>query len=308
MLHTPMEVPDQFPVRKTKKQKQEFRDAVCTYASSLGYPAAVEMGRFGSRNVVMGDPEAAKFLVTAHYDTPARMIVPNFCTPCNVFGYWLHKMGMWIAIALISALSGSLAGTMAGQWAIAPVSVLAVLLVMGLMLFGPANPSNVNDNTSGVVTVLEIMRTLPVNQRKQACFVLFDLEEAGFIGSGSYRAAHKKATENQLVLNLDCVGDGDHLLMIPTKKLKQDRKKLTSLYKACGYFGKKSLLVHEKGFASYNSDQKKFPLAVGICALKKSKFGLYLGRIHTPKDTVLEITNVNILRSALTTYMTCGQE
>ena len=47
-----------------------------------------------------------------------------------------------------------------------------------------------------------------------------------------------------------------------------------------------------------------FPYGVGICALKKSKFGLYLGRIHTKKDTVLEETNVNILRSALTSLIT----
>ena len=33
------------------------------------------------------------------------------------------------------------------------------------MLLGPANPNNANDNTSGVVTVLEIMRTLPENYR-----------------------------------------------------------------------------------------------------------------------------------------------
>ena len=93
------------------------------------------------------------------------------------------------------------------------------------MIFGLANKNNANDNTSGVVTLLEILRTLPENQRNKVCFVLFDLEEAGLIGSVSYRKAHKKATDHQLVLNLDCVGDGDHLLIFPTKALKQNRKK-----------------------------------------------------------------------------------
>ena len=167
------------------------------------------------------------------------------------------------------------------------------------------NKNNANDNTSGVVTLLEILRTLPENQRDKVCFVLFDLEEAGLIGSSSYRKAHKKATDHQLVMNLDCVGDGDHLLMFPTKALKKNRRKLTSLYKACGYFGNKSLLVHEKGFGIYPSDQMVFPYGVGICALQKGKHGLYVSRIHTAKDTVLEITNVNILRAALTSFISC---
>ena len=155
--------------------------------------------------------------------------------------------------------------------------------------------------------MLEIARTLPENQRHKVCFVLFDLEEAGLIGSASYRKKHKKATDRQLVLNLDCVGDGDHLMMFPTKKLRRNRKKLTSLYRACGYFGKKSLLVHEKGAAVYPSDQKQFPYGVGICALRKGKKLLYMSRIHTKKDTMLEETNVNILRAALTTFI-CRDE
>ena len=178
-----------------------------------------------------------------------------------------------------------------------------LIFLAWLLLCGPANRHNANDNTSGVVTLLEIARTLPENQRHKVCFVLFDLEEAGLLGSASYRKAHRKATDSQLVLNLDCVGDGDHIRLFPTRRLKKDRKKLTSLYLACGYFGKKDVLVQEKGFSVYPSDQANFPWGVGICALRKGKAGLYLSRIHTRRDTVLEETNVNILRAALTTFL-----
>ena len=185
------------------------------------------------------------------------------------------------------------------------VTYISVMVMIALMLAGPANKSNANDNTSGVVTLLEILRTMPENQRGKVCFVLFDQEELGMIGSSFYRSRHRKESDCQMVLNLDCVGDGDHLMMFPTKKLKKDRKKLTSLYRACGYFGKKSLTVHEKGFGIYPSDQMVFPYGVGICALRKSKFGLYVGKLHTAKDTVLEETNVNILRAALTSFICC---
>ena len=307
MLTNPMDVLTMFPVRKTKQQKHAFRDAVCIYAEKLGYPVTVESGDFGCRNVIFGDPEQAKYLVTAHYDTPVRFLFPNFATPCNGLLYLLREVCMWLVIVGITVMVGVIAALAAGEWIIPFVTTPVVLGIVGLLFFGPANKSNVNDNSSGVITVLEIMKTLPENSRAKVCFVLFDLEEAGLIGSGCYRKMHRKATDRQLVLNLDCVGDGDHIRMFPTKKLRKDRVKCTSLYKACGYFGKKNVLVHEKGFYIYPSDQRHFPYGVGICALNRRKKLLYLSRIHTKKDTVLDITNVNILRAALTTFICCDE-
>ena len=307
MLTNPMDILTMYPVRKTKSQKQVFRDGVCAYAEKLGYPVNVENGSFGCRNVIFGDPEQAKYLVTAHYDTPARLLFPNFATPCNGLLYILREVCMWLAIMGITVMAGVIAALAAGEWIIPFVTTPMVFGIVGLLFFGPANKSNVNDNSSGVITVLEIMKTLPENSRSKVCFVLFDLEEAGLIGSGHYRKMHRKVTDHQLVLNLVCVGDGDHIRMFPTKKLRKDRVKCTSLYKACGYFGKKDLLVHEKGFYIYPSDQRRFPYGAGICALNRRKKLLYLSRIHTPKDTVLDITNVNILRAALTTFI-CRDE
>ena len=202
---------------------------------------------------------------------------------------------------------GLLLGFLPGGKGFAHTAAMAVYwLLLILMFAGPANPSNANDNTSGVVTILEILRTLPENQRHKVCFVLFDLEEAGMLGSSAYRKAHKKATNTQLVLNMDCVGDGDHILIFPNKKLRKDPQRLTSLYKACGYFGKKSLLVHEKGMFVYPSDQTNFPYGVAIAACNRRKgLGYFYSRIHTPRDTVLDETNVNLLRAALTTLICC---
>jgi len=230
MLNRPLDILTQFPVRRTNAQKQAFRDAVQAYFERMDYSVSVEHGRFVSQNLVIGDPEKAKYLVTAHYDT---------CT-------WL------------------------------------------------------SDDTSGVVTLLEIARTLPENQRHKVCFVLFDL------GSNACRrGAHKEAAERQILLELDCVGDGDHIRLIPTKKLKKDRKRLTSLYKACGYVGKKTILVHEKGLGLFPLPPKNFPYGIVICALRKNKFCYYRNRIHTKKETVLDETNVNILRAALTSFICC---
>ena len=304
MIETPMDVFRDFPVRKTKKQKQAFREAVQSYAEQLGYPCTVESGSLGSRNLVIGNPEQADYLVTAHYDTCARLPIPNFLTPCNFWPFLLWQVVLVLLILGICILMGLGVGFLTGSGAIGSwCGYLMIWVILALMLIGPANPSNANDNTSGVVTLLEIAKSMPGNQRKKVCFVLFDLEEAGLIGSASYRKAHKSQTDRQMVLNLDCVGDGDYLTLFPTKRLKKDRKRLKSLYKACGYFGKKSILVHEQGFSFYPSDQANFPWGVGICALNKRGKTLYLSRIHTKKDTILERTNVNLLRAALITYI-----
>ena len=304
MIETPMDVFRDFPVRKTKKQKQAFREAVQSYAEQLGYPCTVESGSLGSRNLVIGNPEQADYLVTAHYDTCARLPIPNFLTPCNFWPFLLWQVVLVLLILGVCILMGLGVGFLTGSGAIGSwCGYLMIWVILALMLIGPANPSNANDNTSGVVTLLEIAKSMPGNQRKKVCFVLFDLEEAGLIGSASYRKAHKSQTDRQMVLNLDCVGDGDYLTLFPTKRLKKDRKRLKSLYKACGYFGEKSILVHEQGFSFYPSDQANFPWGVGICALNKRGKTLYLSRIHTKKDTIQERTNVNLLRAALITYI-----
>lgn len=305
MLTMPMDVLTQFPVRKTKKQKQSFREAVTAYAENLGYTCRTEKGSFGSRNILIGDPENAKYLITAHYDTPARMLIPNLITPCNPVTFIAYQILM-VALFFVGAFAvGIPVYLLTNNQQIAFLAGYVVYFgLLILMLFGPANPSNANDNTSGVVTVLEILRTLPENQRGKVCFVLFDLEEAGLIGSSSYRKAHKAATEHQIVLNLDCVGDGNEIVFFPGKKLCEDKDKMLRLCKCVGRFGDKTISVCNKGFRTYPSDQKNFPFGVGIAAFRRKKhIGLYCAKIHTARDTVLEQTNVNILRAALTSYI-----
>ena len=301
-----MDVLREFPVRKSKAQKAAFRDAVSAYAQAQGYSVSVETGSFGVRNVVIGDAEKADTLITAHYDTCARLPFPNLITPCSFWGF----IGYQLLITLVMLLPAIALGILVGHFvhprlASTAFTVLLWIIVI-LMLIGPANPSNANDNTSGVVTVLEILRTLDPALKDKVCFVLFDLEEAGLLGSAAYRKAHKTATNRQTVLNLDCVGEGDELLFFPTRALLKNKKRLAPLYGVCGYWGAKSLLVRDKGFSVYPSDQMSFPYGVGIAALKQKKKLLYLDRIHTPKDTCLDQTNVNILRSALTTLISRG--
>ena len=301
LITKPMDVLERFPIRKTKKQKCAFRKEVQDFAQKHGYSVRIETGSFGANNMVIGDPAKAQYLVTAHYDTPASIGIPNFVTPCNVVLFLLFQIlvvGVLLAVSVGMAMA---VGHFSGNARYGLITWYIVYFgILYLMMLGPANRNNANDNTSGVVTVLETMVSLPENQRDKVCFVLFDLEEAGLVGSASYRKAHKKETDRQLILNLDCVGDGDAIVLFPTAKLRKNEAQLEKLAAICRSCGEKAIRLHQRGFAYCPSDQKNFPNGVGIMAFHEKKgVGLYCGRIHTWRDKVLEQTNVNILRAAL---------
>ena len=308
MLNEPMDVLELHPIRKNKRQKEAFRADVLAYAKELGYDCHLEKGSCGAQNIVIGNPKTAKYLVTAHYDTPASIGLPNFLTPCNLLVYILWQVLLICGFMVAAVVPGAAIGIALDSPELAAViSMVIYWVLLMLLMVGPANKSNANDNTSGVVTVLEIARTMPQMHRDKVCFVLFDLEEVGLIGSGAYRKAHKEESDNQTVLNLDCVGDGDHIIFFPTKKAKKNEQLMQEIHRIGGWFDKKNISLKKDGFYTYPSDQKHFPVGVGIAAFhKKKRIGYYVAKIHTKKDTVLETTNVNLLRAALTTLI-CGE-
>ena len=105
MLTRPMDVLTAFPVRKSKQQKQEFRDAAQSYLKQFGYSPTVEKGSFGCRNMVIGDPETAQYLITAHYDTCARLPIPNLITPCNFWAFLGYQLVVMLLMVITCGFS-----------------------------------------------------------------------------------------------------------------------------------------------------------------------------------------------------------
>lgn len=294
-------------VRKTDKQKTAFIDWALEYAQSLEIPARVEeSGKWiRSRNIVFGDVDHAHTVITAHYDTCARMLLPNFSTPGCLPLFILEQT----VLTLIIVLGGWLAGWGAGHlmagliapWLAAALSVTAgfagAALVLMLMLAGPQNPHTANDNTSGVLTVLLAMEQL--KEKRNIAFALFDNEEKGLLGSLAFIKAHPQAARCFL-LNLDCVGDGETLLYTGTKpslRMPQAKRFLAALEQTASQYGMKSVCGEFPKWI-YPSDQMLFPRGTAIAALKGRKI-LYLDRIHTARDTVLESRNIECLLDAL---------
>lgn len=123
-------------------------------------------------------------------------------------------------------------------------------------------------------------------------FVLFDLEEAGLFGSSAFASKHKAAKKNTLVLNFDCVSDGDTILFA----LKRTTKKYTEQLEQA-FVPTPDMNVEITGKAFYPSDNASFKGGIGVAALKKSRFlgTLYMDRIHTSKDVIYREENIQFL-------------
>lgn len=283
---------DVFEVRKTGQQKAAFRAWAAGLAQAQGYPVREEKASFGARNLIIGDPDSAAVLFTAHYDTCAWMPVPNFITPKCLPIYLAYQILLALVILGLGGGVSALAGRLLGPWAVGPAYYLAVLGIFGLLIAGPANPHTANDNTSGVTAVLDLMQAMPADLRGKVAFVLFDLEEAGLFGSSGFASAHKKTLKKTPVINFDCVSDGDTLLFALNKKAKHLADSLTRAYPPRG--GKAVDICAKRVF--YPSDQANFACGVGVAALKTGRWGiLYMDRIHTRKDTVYQAENIDFL-------------
>ncbi|MBQ2976432.1 MAG: hypothetical protein IJE17_02985, partial [Clostridia bacterium] len=77
------ELLEKYQVRKTKAQKDSFLSWAQEQCENMGYAARVEENKGSKlcRNLVVGDVENAQVVFTAHYDTCAKMPVPNLVFP-----------------------------------------------------------------------------------------------------------------------------------------------------------------------------------------------------------------------------------
>ncbi len=294
MTELSKEILEKWQVRKTKAQKTAFIEFMQEKLPDLQVEAG---GLPKNRNLVLGDPEHAKLLLTAHYDTCPRAPFPNFITPKNIFIYILFNV--LVAIPFLALMFLTVWGMLelTGQNELSVIAGYAVMMaVMSLVLrTGPANKHTANDNTSGVITLCEIYARLTPQQREKVCFVFFDNEEKGMVGSSYYASRHKKdGLREKLLLNFDCVSDGDHLLFVVNKPARQQYGAL--LEQSFETAAEKTVEFCSSSRAIYPSDQSRFPVNAAVASLNRHKLvGLYMNKIHTDKDRVFDERNIELL-------------
>ncbi len=295
MTELSREILENWQIRKTKAQKTAF---IAFLQEKLPGLQVEQKGK--NRNLVLGDVKTAKLIVTAHYDTCSRVPFPNFVTPKNFLLYLLYNilivlpfLGlMFLVWWLVSLIPGATYfGWLAGY---AAMMLSMVFVLMG----GKPNEHTANDNTSGVITLCQLIATMTPEQKEKVCFVFFDNEEAGLLGSAAFAKRHKKdGLKNKLLLNFDCVSDGDIFLLVHNKPAGKQYGQAIS--EAFAPTEEKAVEICSSARAFYPSDQKNFPVNVAVSAMHRSKWaGLYMDKIHTKHDTVFQEENIHYLTEA----------
>ena len=279
-----------YQVRKTKAQKARFIE----FMQKTFPDMKVERGGFGkNQNLILGDPKTAKVIVGAHYDTCAALPFPNFITPKNLLVYILYNLILLLPMIVLIGVFTATSNTLyyfAGM--------LYAILLFVVMIAGKPNEHTANDNTSGVVALCEIWDALTEEERAKCALVFFDNEENGLLGSSFYRSSHKKEVKDQLMINLDCISDGDYLMVIKNAAAK---KRYGGIVEGAFEATEGKEMIHtDSSTTIYPSDQANFPVSVAIAALKKNKVvGYYMDKIHTKHDVNFDERNIDIISAGV---------
>ena len=290
----------EYPARKTKKQKLAFIEMMRSHIPDL----RVEEGGFlHNRNLIVGDIEQAEILLAAHYDTCAVLPFPNLIFPKNLPVSLLYALLICIPFFLLMAMVEGLLIWLTDHFLFSYWTAFLVMMsaLIGVCMLGRPNRHTVNDNTSGVITLVELLSHPELDGQKVA-FVFFDNEENGLLGSAFFRKRHCKELKQKLLINFDCVSDGDHFLFVSNRPDRQKWER--TLQEAMGQPEGKTLHFTRSSTTFYPSDQMGFPKSIAVAALKRSRlFGLYMDRIHTDRDTVLDEKNITALTDGMVHFI-----
>ena len=281
-------------VRKTGRQKAAFRETLKEGLRATGVEAGEESYKdlFRSVNVVVGDPETAELVFTAHYDTAPRMPLPNFITPRNWPCFLLWQLVIAVLMLVVIMAAAALVVFLTRDMLLGALTAMAASFAMVALLYkGPANPMTYNDNTSGVAALVGLIGRMPPELRSRCAFVFFDNEELGMLGSSAFRKAHARHMRETPLINMDCVGDGDLLLLAASKAFRNDERLYTALHS--GFPERENNLHVKQATTIYPSDQMGFRKSLAVAAMRPCPLlGGYIGRIHTPRDTILREDNL----------------
>ena len=289
------EIIEKYQVRKTRKQKTNFINFLKDKYPEL----KVQNGGFAkNRNLILGDINKADTIVTAHYDTCAVLPFPNLLLPNNIFLTLLVQVFFVVFFITLFNISISLILSafnvyLKFSFLITETNISCLLLIF-IMMFGKPNKHTMNDNTSGVITLIE---TINSYQDEKVAYVFFDNEEYGLLGSAYFSKINKETLKNKLIINIDCVSDGDNIAIISAKKhFNKNKNKVENTFVS----DQKNIIHVDSRKFYYPSDQLNFKNYMAIAAFNKHKrFGYYVDKIHTAKDLAFDQNNILLIRDSL---------
>lgn len=311
---------EECPTRFNRSEKNKLLLLLREKFRELGYDGSSiktlkHKGVGKSHNFVVGRPDAP-YIFTAHYDTPGKTGFLLFSS--KVFGQTgANIVYMLLMILLFGGLSfgmSRLSDFLIEKFDnllfafIPPLTALLVCLFIFIPMF-VKNKNNRNDNTSGVLGLIAIAEIISQDPelRDKCCFVFFDNEEWGLLGSAKYSAWLKNGgydAARSLIINLDCIGIGDKLVAASVNHRNKASKFLKQEFAL-----RDTKLIRKQSMMIYMSDHASFKGAVMLSRMKRSTFGpLYIPNIHTRRDTECDLNLVGTLGEQLADIVACAEQ
>jgi len=131
-------------------------------------------------------------------------------------------------------------------------------------------------------------------------FVLTDHSSQGQLGARAYAKAHPQAQYTPLVIDLNCLGQGEALVGIASR-LAVNHPAYEMLQQALEPNEALPAFLYKGLGSAYTSDHSAFKCSVGLMACKKAPaLGWYVSRIHTRRDTQAD---TNLMQNAADTLI-----
>lgn len=293
----------EYPVRRRPEEKEKFRLWLMGTLRELGYQPELQSRQsalqFGGNvlNVVAGDPERAKLILVAHYDTAIRSLLPPMYMPTRPLTAFLY-LALTPALVLIGSfvLSFALTFPINAPYLTLPLFLLLLVTALLYLRFGPSERRNLNDNTSGVAALLETAATLTPRYRGEVAFAFLDGGFGGLSGAKGFRARYPSAKE-KTIINLCSVAEGSELLVLPNKNSRWDGALLDAILDSFENGEHTTVFLKTDGLTYFPSDNRAFRYACSICACETVRG---FGRLVCPlKATDIDEEKTQILKKGL---------
>ena len=285
-----------YPVRRKAAEKEAFRTWLGWELREMGYAVSLQsaesaLSSGGNRtNVVVGDPENAKLILTARYDTGLREIFPPLILPGRP-----ATQAMYLALTPLCLLAASFVFSFALTFALnlpkATLPLFLLLLAAGIAYerFGPSERRTV-DESSGAAALLETAAALTPRYRGEVAFVFLDNR-----GGAAFRKRYP-VSRDKTVIHVDCVARGDELLILPGRYARWDEKLLDAVLSHFESTEKKTCFLKTDGFSFYPSENRAFRHSVVLCACEHTA----LGRVIRPRMALeTDEENLRLVREGL---------
>ncbi|KGO13331.1 M28 family peptidase [Clostridium botulinum] len=286
-----------FGIRHNYNEKTNFLEFIDKELKFLGYETEIVQGKNVKqcRNLCTVEGNA-DIIFTAHYDTPGTM--PKFLGFIfKLFGHARQIIGSIIYIVIILLLIRFIKNALNISIS---YMVVFILIIFPMLI---KNKKNYNDNSSGVITLLNIAYELKNNENLKGKadkikIVFLDNEESGLLGSNllsKYWQEKDEYFKEKKIINFDCVGVGDIPIVYYSKELDYELADfLQNILSCCKKDSKKFMCRYYPLSDDYSF--KKNP-AISIIFSNKSIIpgGYYIPNVHCSKDNVLKLENIQWL-------------